>query len=265
LNKHYYGSRSCKCQPKDDLGIKYLSSSKNKDFIKDQKEHPEHYRYKIIRICKSRKDALELEIFLHEKFNVDINESFYNKAKQTSTKFYYINELKGKNHYNYGRVHSEKTRKKMSDIHKGENCFWYGKHHSEETRTKISDAKKGENHPNYGKKHSEETKRKIGDANKIANTGKKHSKETKKKMSDAQKGEKNYQFKGYYVTPFGTFASTYEQNILHNIILIKWCKNNNTIISKFIFNPSKYLRENFDKSIIGKTFADIGFSFEPKI
>jgi len=85
-------------------------------------------------------------------------------------------------------------------------------------------------------------------------------------MSEATKGEKNYQFEGYYITPFGTFTSSYdlkikENNINHNV-LRKWCKNNNNIISKKSYAFSKYLQENFDESIIGKTFADIGFSFE---
>ena len=34
LNKHYYGSRGSKIEPKLDLGIKYFSSSTDKNFIK---------------------------------------------------------------------------------------------------------------------------------------------------------------------------------------------------------------------------------------
>jgi len=124
LNKHYYGSRSCKCNPYDDLGIKYFSSSKDKDFKKDQKEHPEHYRYKIIKIFENRNDAYALEILLHEKFDVGINENFYNRSKQTSTRF-----------NTYGLKYSEETLKKMSIAQKG-------KKFSEEHRKKLSDAKK---------------------------------------------------------------------------------------------------------------------------
>jgi group I intron endonuclease len=234
--KHYYGRRSCRnCHPKDDLGIKYFSSSTDNDFKKDQKEHPESYHYKIVRICESRNNALELEMLLHEKFDVGINESFYNKAKQTSLRFSY--DPTGKNH-------SEETRKKMSESKKGEKCYWYGKELSEDTRKKMSDARKGEKHPLYGKQHSDEHK---------------------KKLSEANKGEKNYQFKGYYVTPFGTFTSSKDKEIKENNIshdsLRNWCKNNDTIISKGSYAQSKYLQENFDESIIGKTFADIGFSF----
>jgi hypothetical protein len=232
LNKHYYGRRSCKnCHPKDDLGIKYFSSSKDKDFKKDQKEHPEYYRYKIIRICDTAEDILDLECLLHNRFNVAINESFYNKAKQTSIGF---------------------------------NTFGYK--HSEETLMKFSIMKKGEKNNRYGKHHSEKTKKKISESLK----GKRHSKETKEKLSKANKGENNYRFKGYYVTPFGGFASTRDEQIKENNIsdnaLRRWCrKNNKKVISRRSYNQSKYLRENFDESIIGKTFADIGFSFKPDI
>jgi hypothetical protein len=73
--------------PAHDLGVKYFSSSKDKDFIKDQKENPQDYRYKIVRIFENRKDAIFLEYTLHNKFDVAINESFYNKCKQTLNGF----------------------------------------------------------------------------------------------------------------------------------------------------------------------------------
>ena len=86
-------------------------------------------------------------------------------------------------------MHSEETRKKISESNKGEKHYMYGKHHSEETRKKMSEANKGkytgENSPNYAKHHSEEHKKKIGEAQK----GKKFSEEHKKKMSEAHKGK----------------------------------------------------------------------------
>jgi len=272
LKKHYYGSRSCKCQPKDDLGIKYFSSSTDKDFIKDQKENPDHYRYKIIKICENRNDVLELEILLHEKFNVGINEKFYNRSKQTSTRFYYDWT---------GRKHIEDTKKKISKLRKGKKRSketlknmsetQKGKKRSEKTKKKISEATKGEKNPFYGKNHSEESRMKMSkskNGKKSAFYGKRHSEKARKKISEAKKGEKNHQFKGYYVTPFGNFTSSKDEQIKENNIgntaFKKWCKNNNTIISKKSYECSKYLRENFDKSIIGKTFADIGFSFIEK-
>ena len=61
------------------------------------------------------------------------------------------------------------TRSEHTSLHdEGENNPNYGKHHSEETRKKISEGNKGkqagEKHPNYGKHHSEETRKKMGAA-----------------------------------------------------------------------------------------------------
>jgi len=93
----------------------------------------------------------------------------------------------GENSPLYGKLHSEETKRKLSEAHKGKIL-------SEETKRKISDAKKGKNNYFYGKSHSEETKRKIGDAqkgNKNHNYGKSPSEETRRKQSEASKGENN--------------------------------------------------------------------------
>ena len=84
LNKHYYGTRSSKIEPSKDIGVKYFSSSSDIQFRDDQKNNPQNYKYTIVSEFNSREEALELEIKLHNKFNVGVNESFYNKAKQTS-------------------------------------------------------------------------------------------------------------------------------------------------------------------------------------
>jgi len=87
-NKHYYGVRTSKnILPKEDLGTKYFSSSYDKEFIQDQKDHPENYKYKVIRISESRQTVSEIEVYLHNKFNVGINPNFYNQSKQTNSKF----------------------------------------------------------------------------------------------------------------------------------------------------------------------------------
>jgi hypothetical protein len=87
LRKHYYGYRHSLIAPKDDLGVKYFSSSSDKDFIKDQKENRHNYKYKIIRLFESKSEAIKFEITLHLKFNVEKNKSFYNKRNQSSVKF----------------------------------------------------------------------------------------------------------------------------------------------------------------------------------
>ena len=84
INKHYYGTRSSKIEPHKDLGFKYFSSSSDTQFREDQKNNPQDYKYIIVSEFDSREEAIGLEIRLHNKFNVSVNESFYNKAKQTS-------------------------------------------------------------------------------------------------------------------------------------------------------------------------------------
>jgi len=183
--KYYYGVRSSEIEPKLDLGIKYFSSSTDSDFRDEQINHPENYKYKIVRICSTSDEADALEIKLHEKFNVAKSESFYNRAKRTSMGFCRADVN-----------HTLETRKKMSETHKNmsdetrQKMSEAHKNISDETRQKLSEAKKGENHPMYGKNHSEESKLKISEATK----GVPKSDEHKQKISEAQKGENNNNF-----------------------------------------------------------------------
>jgi len=87
LNKHYYGVRTSKVPPEFDLDIKYFSSSSDKEFSQDQKDNPQNYKYKVIKIFSTRKEAMLLEIKLHHKIDAGGNTSFYNRAKATSTGF----------------------------------------------------------------------------------------------------------------------------------------------------------------------------------
>jgi hypothetical protein len=157
LNKHYYGTRTTGISPCKDLGIKYYSSSSDTQFREDQKNNPQHYKYTIVSEFDSREDALELEIKLHNKFNVGVNESFYNKAKQTSTKF-----------DTTGTKHSDKTINKMK---KGQSIR---PEMTSEHCDKISKALSG-------RKKSHEHIQKLKDAKKNV------SEETRAKMSEAQK------------------------------------------------------------------------------
>ena len=82
-NKHYYGVRSSKIEPKLDLGIKYFSSSTDKEFMNEQKLNKDKFKYKIIKTFDTRKEAELIEVKLHTKFEVQNNNNFYNKAKST--------------------------------------------------------------------------------------------------------------------------------------------------------------------------------------
>ena len=82
--KHYYGKRSSRIDPKEDLGKKYFSSSTNREFKVDQKKNPQNYKYKIIKIFRTSAEAYTREIKLHKIFDVGVNSNFYNKIKQTN-------------------------------------------------------------------------------------------------------------------------------------------------------------------------------------
>jgi hypothetical protein len=81
--KHYYGKRSSKCDPKQDLGKIYFSSSTDKEFIVDQKKNPQNYRYKIVQKFCDGKSAILRESRLHKMFSVGANQKFYNRVNQT--------------------------------------------------------------------------------------------------------------------------------------------------------------------------------------
>jgi len=137
-NKHYYGIRTA-VNPHKDLGIKYFSSSSDKEFIKDQKNNPENYKYKIIFIFNNRIDAIKMEIKLHNKMDVGINENFYNKVKQTSIGFD-TSGLTGKKCHRTGTKMSNETKEKLRNIN-------LGKIRSEESKLK----QRGYKHTNEAK------------------------------------------------------------------------------------------------------------------
>lgn len=124
-----------------------------------------------------------------------------------------VNKKKGRSgpdHPMYGKHFSDDIRQKWSELRKGKPI------HTEESKRKISEAMKGEKNPFYGKKHSEETRKKISEANKgkrtkeesywygkhlsdetkeklrLANTGRKMSDEAKMKISESHKDEKSH-------------------------------------------------------------------------
>ena len=125
--KEYIGIRSCDCLPEEDT--KYFGSFKDKTFSPKEKT--------ILFVCETRKEASEIEIKLHDFFDVAVNTQFANQAKQTSTKFDTTGvpqtEAQKKAHSERmsGKTHTEETKKKMSEArsgkYAGENCYLFGR------------------------------------------------------------------------------------------------------------------------------------------
>jgi hypothetical protein len=245
--KHYYGKRSSKCDPKKDLGVKYFSSSTDKEFREDQKLNPQNYRYKIVARFNTSSKAITRESKLHSIFNVGVNPSFYNKVKQKSTWF-----------DSTGIKHSEETKKKMSIAATGRLCH---------ENTKAAASKYFKNKPK-----SAEQKLKM----KLAMTGKKKTQSSIEKTAYAKRGipltaehksklagTKNKYFIGYYITPDNVISIKKELDSLG--VHKSWCKNSTKIISKSSYSQSRYLKENYSlNEILGKTFEELGFGFIPK-
>ena len=152
-----------------------------------------------------------------------------------------LNQL-GDNHPRRGKIgsfkgkqHSTETKKKMSLSATGRKC-------SDSVRANMSKVKKGKNHPMYGKTQSSTTKQ---------------------RRYDSSAGENHPNFKGWYHTPFGSFSGSTQQNIIGDSLLVKYCKNSKTIISRIRYSQSSYL-QSLGEHIIGKSFNEIGFWFELK-
>ena len=135
---------------------------------------------------------------------------------------------------------TEATRKKMSESRSGSK-------RGAETKRKMSAAQTGVRNPMFGKNHSDEIKNIIS-----------------QRLKGKYVGDKCSSFKGYYITPFGKFASAREiSESITNIssgTVCGWCKSNNKIITKSMVGISKYLTEND----VGRTFKEIGFYMETK-
>ena len=106
--RHYYGSRVCSRNPKEDLGVTYFSSSYDKEFIAEQKMNAENFKYKVVKVCLNNVDKQLFESYLHNKFDVGANTSFYNMVKQTVEGF----DCTG-HKFNLGKKLTEETKAKL--------------------------------------------------------------------------------------------------------------------------------------------------------
>ena len=120
--REYIGVRSCNCLPEED--IRYFGSFKDKTFNPTGKN--------ILFVRETRQEVAEIEIILHDFFDVAVNPRFANMAKATSTKF-----------NTAGVPVTEETRKKMSVAKSGEKHYQFGVPRTEEENRKNSEANSG--------------------------------------------------------------------------------------------------------------------------
>jgi len=77
FGRGYIGSRGCECSIEED--VEYFGTYSDKSFKPTKKI--------ILGIFETRKEAYEVEILLHNFFEVDVNPHFTNKCKATSSGF----------------------------------------------------------------------------------------------------------------------------------------------------------------------------------
>jgi hypothetical protein len=109
--------------PEEDT--KYFGSFKDKTFKPIGKV--------ILFVCETRQEVAEIEIELHDFFDVAVNPQFANRAKAKSTGF-----------DTTGAHDTEETRKKKSVANSGRTF-------TEEWKKAHSERMSGENHPQYGR------------------------------------------------------------------------------------------------------------------
>jgi hypothetical protein len=171
--KWYIGSRTAKgCHPEDG----YISSSQ---LIKPLiKQNPTEWKREVIK-TGSPEEMIKLETTLLESLDAKHNPMSFNQhngdgkftrtgvkvsedtRKKQSESIKKVHPNRGKPSPNRGKIASEETRKKQSELKLGKKR----KPFTEQTRDKIRQAKLGSNNPSYGKTPSEETREKLRQAN----------------------------------------------------------------------------------------------------
>jgi hypothetical protein len=264
--KHYYGKRTSKKHPHRDLGIKYFSSSTDKDFKLDQKTNPKNYKYKILQTFDYSDDAIFLEFTLHGKFAVHINPKFYNKAKQTLSRF-------GTNGLVTVMVDGEWT---MID----KSLYVPGVHQTPSSGKVAVKDQQGNNFlvsksdPLYitgilvpvskGIPVSAEAKILISKANKgtvkTAETCTKLSNTMTKNQSHV--GANNARHKWYYITPVGVFDSPATLEPELSLTRMKtFCAKNERKVTVKAYDECLLLQNLFTpEQAVGNTYKELGFA-----
>ena len=131
----------------------------------------DNFQHIIITKGLTKEEAEWLEIELIKIWDTTNRDKGYNVVEGGDA----FDGLKGELNPNYGRTHSEETKRKISESragkYYGEDNPFYGKTHTEETRKILSESR-------IGTTLSEETKKKISESLK----GNTHSEEEKEKI-----------------------------------------------------------------------------------
>lgn len=163
----------------------------------------------------------------------------------------------------YTTMKSEEHSKKQSQIIKNSDAHKIATR-SEQFRRVHSEYQTGRSHPwqdkvNKNPEKIEKTRQK--------HLGSKRTEEQCKNISESlkgkNKGEKSSSFKGYYITPFGKFNSLESaSNVIGITVLCIYdrCKVKNNITVKMI---SINIDKNLTKDMLGKTWKELGWGFEP--
>lgn len=199
----YIGVRSCVCNPDKDL---YMGSSKS--MTPQEKLRCDKL---ILEEFSTREEAIAYEIYLHDKFDVAVNNSFYNNAKQTSKKF----DTSGKTF-----VFTEEHKLNMSTAAKLRSLDTYarGWEHTEDAKKAIAESKLGKPRPEEVKNKLRDKMKKLYKSGYInPNTGLTRSKEQRKQVSSTRKekgvakGTKNPKFSPWFIQhPDGKVEKFYD-------------------------------------------------------
>ena len=135
LNPHtdaefYIGSRKCKCLP--ELDTSYMGSVKSKEWKQAWKSITTRCDKIILKEFDTYEEMLAHEVELHALHKVDTNKKFYNKARQTTTKFCYdatgtkrpdTAALMRGNSYGKCIKWTDEQRKRCSEAHQGFKAY----------------------------------------------------------------------------------------------------------------------------------------------
>ena len=168
LNLCYYGVRSSKLPPKDDLWQKYFTSSnKVKQLIEDYGK--DSFLYEIRREFKTLTESVNWEERVLRRLKIKNKKSIWLNRNISGAIF-----------------HDEESCLKQSEYMKANNPM-HRIIFTDEMRSKRSASKLGDKNPMYGRVYTEEERR----AKSVQMTGKKHSQEVKNVLREKALGRKH--------------------------------------------------------------------------